>query len=132
MRNHHDSNKQLNFCIGNKLKVQYYLQRMMGLSALEAGLWTLPQAIASALFMPIGGRLYDKIGPRPLVIGLSIVAGGAFLLSHITPQDDAMAFLIPRALLGMGMGMALIGVVLGSTLRKVKLSDKTTHSIEII
>lgn len=91
--------------------IPYYLQRMMGMSALEAGLWTLPQAIASGLFMPIGGRLYDRIGPRPLVVtGLSIVAIGAFLLSRITPQDEAMAFLLPRILLGMGMGMSFLSL----------------------
>lgn len=91
--------------------IPYYFQRMMGMSAFEAGIWTLPQALAAAVFMPLGGRLYDRIGLRPLVVvGLSLVATGAFLLSRITATDEAMAFLIPRILFGMGMGMSFLSL----------------------
>jgi MFS family permease len=91
--------------------IPYYLQRMMGMTALQAGLWTLPQALASAVFMPIGGKLYDRIGPRPLVVtGLKLVTIGSYLLSTITSQDEAIAYLIPRILLGMAMGMSFLSL----------------------
>ncbi|RKP55064.1 DHA2 family efflux MFS transporter permease subunit [Cohnella endophytica] len=89
--------------------IPYFMQRLMGMSAFHAGIWTLPQALAAGLFMPIGGRLYDKIGARPLVItGLTIVTVGAFLISRIDATDSAWAFLFPRVLLGMGMGMSFL------------------------
>ncbi|MBP3964144.1 DHA2 family efflux MFS transporter permease subunit [Paenibacillus lignilyticus] len=91
--------------------VPYFMQELMGMSAFHAGMWTLPQAIAAGLFMPIGGRLYDKIGARPLVVtGLSIVAVGAFLISRIDPSDSAVMFLLPRAMLGMGMGLSFLAL----------------------
>ncbi|RAP78375.1 DHA2 family efflux MFS transporter permease subunit [Paenibacillus montanisoli] len=91
--------------------VPYFMQMLMGMSAFHAGMWTLPQALMAGLFMPIGGRLYDKIGARPLVlIGLTIVAVGAYLISRIDPTDSAWTFLIPRAMLGMGMGLSFLAL----------------------
>ncbi|MFC5471786.1 DHA2 family efflux MFS transporter permease subunit [Cohnella suwonensis] len=89
--------------------IPYFMQRLMGMSAFHAGIWTLPQALAAAAFMPVGGRLYDRIGARPLVItGLTLVTVGAFLISRIDPGDSAWSFLFPRALLGMGMGLSFL------------------------
>jgi len=91
--------------------VPYFMQRLMGMSAFEAGLWTLPQAIASASMMPISGRLFDRIGARPLVIGgLVLITVGAYLFSLIDPSDSPWLFLAPRALLGFGMGMSFIAL----------------------
>jgi EmrB/QacA subfamily drug resistance transporter len=91
--------------------IPYYMQMEMGKSALEAGLWTLPQALTAAIMMPIGGRLYDKIGVRPLIVlGLSLVAIGAFMLSKVTATDPISDFLVPRILFGAGMGMAFLSM----------------------
>lgn len=91
--------------------VPYFMQLLMGMSAFHAGIWTLPQALAAAVFMPIGGRLYDRIGARPLVIiGLAFVTIGAYLISKIDPSDSAWSFLIPRALIGMGMGLSFLAL----------------------
>ncbi|WP_138756245.1 DHA2 family efflux MFS transporter permease subunit [Paenibacillus sinopodophylli] len=91
--------------------VPYFMQQLMGMSAFEAGLWTLPQAIAAGIMMPLGGRLFDRIGARPLVIvGLTFVAIGAFLISFINPSNTPWLFLIPRALLGMGMGLSMLSL----------------------
>jgi MFS family permease len=91
--------------------VPYFMQLLMGMSAFKAGIWTLPQALAAGVFMPIGGRLYDRIGARPLVIiGLTCVTIGAYLISNINPSDSAWSFLIPRALVGMGMGLSFLAL----------------------
>ncbi|AZN41807.1 DHA2 family efflux MFS transporter permease subunit [Paenibacillus albus] len=91
--------------------VPFFMQKLMGMTAFHAGMWTLPQALAAGIFMPIGGRLYDRIGARPLVItGLTIVTVGAYLISRIDPSDSAWMFLLPRALLGMGMGLSFLAL----------------------
>ncbi|REE81252.1 EmrB/QacA subfamily drug resistance transporter [Paenibacillus taihuensis] len=91
--------------------VPFFMQKLMGMTAFHAGMWTLPQAIAAGVFMPIGGRLYDRIGARPLVIvGLTIVMVGAYLISRIDPTDSAWNFLVPRAMLGMGMGLSFLAL----------------------
>lgn len=52
-----------------------FLQKGKGLGAMDAGLLMTPAALVSAVLMPITGRLYDKVGPRPLVlVGLSLLA----------------------------------------------------------
>ncbi|WP_168122844.1 DHA2 family efflux MFS transporter permease subunit [Paenibacillus sp. HB172176] len=91
--------------------VPYFMQRLMGMSAFEAGIWTLPQALAAGVMMPFGGRLYDRIGARPLVIsGLILVTVGAYLLSLIDPSNSPWMFLVPRALVGFGMGLSFIAL----------------------
>ena len=52
-----------------------FLQQVRGYGSFETGLFTLPQAVASAIFMQIGGRLFDRVGARPPVVaGLTLVA----------------------------------------------------------
>ncbi|MGO8692694.1 MAG: DHA2 family efflux MFS transporter permease subunit [Rectinemataceae bacterium] len=57
-----------------------FLQNVRGLGAMQTGLILMPGALASGLMMPITGKLYDKIGPRPLAVF------GVFLLTVLTFQ----------------------------------------------
>ncbi|MDQ0199930.1 DHA2 family efflux MFS transporter permease subunit [Neobacillus ginsengisoli] len=51
-----------------------YLQNIRGFSAVRTGLFMTPAALASAVIMPISGRLFDRIGARPLgIAGLVVV-----------------------------------------------------------
>ncbi len=94
---------------GTMFLVPLYLQRALGHSPLETGLIMLPQALASGLFMPIGGKLSDKIGARPLVIaGMILTTGSAFLLSNLSAGDSLIMVMIPLAMLGAGMGLFMM------------------------
>ncbi len=46
-----------------------FLQNLRGLSALQSGLTTFPQAIGMMLAIRVVGRLYPRIGPRRLIAG---------------------------------------------------------------
>lgn len=86
-----------------------FLQTAKGYSALETGLILLPQALAAGICMPIGGKLFDKIGARPLVItGLAFVTVGAFLLSNISAEAGIGSYMVPLILLGAGMGVSMM------------------------
>ena len=65
------------------------LQRAYGLEPIQVGLMMLPGGIAMGVLGPAIGRLYDRIGPRPLVVPASLVVLGTFvffaLLSPSTP-----------------------------------------------
>jgi EmrB/QacA subfamily drug resistance transporter len=72
---------------GVMIIVPLFLQTVRGYGALDTGLILLPQALASGVMMPIGGRLFDKIGARPLAItGLSIITAALFMLSRISME----------------------------------------------
>jgi len=94
---------------GTMFMVPLFLQEAKGFSAFHSGLTMLPQAITAAIFMPISGKLFDKIGARPLVmIGMSIVTVASFMLTRITAADGAFTLIVPLALLGMGMGISFM------------------------
>jgi EmrB/QacA subfamily drug resistance transporter len=94
--------------------VSLLLQQAQGLGAFETGLVMLPQALATAVMMPISGRLYDRIGPRlPAVVGLVMVAVGTYLMTDLrvdTPRDHIMWLLVLR---GFGMGLAMMPIMTG-------------------
>jgi len=62
-----------------------FLQSLRGLSPVQAGLWLLPSALATAFFLPVGGFLVDKIGAKPVIItGAIALVLTSFALSHLT------------------------------------------------
>ncbi|MCL6459787.1 MAG: DHA2 family efflux MFS transporter permease subunit [Gorillibacterium sp.] len=94
---------------GSMLFVPLYLQQIRHFSALETGLILLPQALASGIGMPLGGRLFDKIGARPLAfVGLSIISTALYLLSGITMVTGLPFIMMALTLMGLGMGLSMM------------------------
>jgi EmrB/QacA subfamily drug resistance transporter len=89
-----------------------FLQNVRGLTALETGILLLPAVLGSVVTMPLGGRLYDKIGPKiPVVVGLVIAAAGTFWMHTIdttTPDNLLRLMLFVRS---MGIGLAMMPVM---------------------
>lgn len=96
---------------GSFILIPYFLQTVQGYGALDTGLILLPQAVASALMMPIGGHLYDKMGARPVVIvGLTVITGALFMFSNVT-FDSGLGYIITSlALIGGGMGLSMMAL----------------------
>ncbi|OPA74609.1 MFS transporter [Paenibacillus selenitireducens] len=88
-----------------------FLQQVKGYTPVETGLILLPQALASGIFMPIGGKLFDKYGARPLAItGLGIISVALYLLSRITLETGLGMVILPLALMGAGMGLSMMAI----------------------
>ena len=85
---------------GGLFLLPLYLQILRGLSAFQAGLFLLPQALASMVVVLIGGRLTDKFGTRPVVVpGLLFMAvplWGLLNLTQTTPYGWFQILLILR------------------------------------
>ena len=83
-----------------------YLQEVRGLSALTAGLYTLPIAAMTLVFSPLSGRLVGLRGPRVglLVGGLGIMVGGG-LLTDLGPHTAISSLLPAYFIFGIGFGM---------------------------
>ncbi len=87
------------------------LQSQMGLSPLESGLTTFPQAIGVVLMAQVAGRLYGHIGPKRLLMaGLLIVMLST--LSFVAVQLDTNQWWIRGVMLIRGFGFAMMLVPL--------------------
>jgi EmrB/QacA subfamily drug resistance transporter len=83
-----------------------YLQEARHLSALSAGLYTLPIAAMTLIFAPLSGRLVGRRGPRGglLAGGLGIMIGGA-LMTRIGAHTTLASLLPAYFIFGIGFGM---------------------------
>lgn len=88
-----------------------FLQQVKGYNAFDTGLLLLAPAIASIVFMQLGGRLSDRFGVKPLVmIGTAAISLGAYLLSKLSADSGIGQIILP--LLLSGSGQALFGMSL--------------------
>jgi EmrB/QacA subfamily drug resistance transporter len=93
---------------GGQFLVPQYLQNLRSLSAYDAGLVLLPQALGSMVASLIGGRLVDKLGVKAVVLpGLLILGSALWGLSHITLQTPFSTFQVFLILRGLGIGLSM-------------------------
>lgn len=84
-----------------------YLQNGMKLSAFAAGLMLLPGSALNGILSPKMGRLFDKYGPKWLVIiGLFIVASTLWFFSGIT-LASSIAFIVALHI-GLMVGISMV------------------------
>jgi EmrB/QacA subfamily drug resistance transporter len=88
-----------------------FLQQVRGYGAFETGLYTLPIAIASAVFMQISGRVYDRVGPRvPVLLGMTLIGASMWMMSGIGGGTTGEDLRVPMILLGSGMGSMMMAL----------------------
>jgi DHA2 family multidrug resistance protein len=109
---------------GSFFLVPLFLQQLRGLSAVEAGLYMMPQGIASAIALTIGSRVYDTIGPRTLVlIGMVLLTASSVLLAFTTATSGWQFFLVVLGIRGLGFGWSNL------PLQTVSLSEITGRAL---
>jgi len=83
-----------------------YLQEVRGLSALQAGLCTLPLAVMTLIFAPLSGRLVGSHGPRiPLLAAGASMCAGALMLVGLAPRTSLSWVLASYVVFGLGFGL---------------------------
>jgi EmrB/QacA subfamily drug resistance transporter len=96
---------------GTLFLLPLFLQQLRGLSALQSGLTTFPQAIGVIVSSQLVGRLYHRVGPRRLVffgmVGMSAVT---MLLAFVGLGTDL--WFIRFIMFGRGICMAFAFVPL--------------------
>ena len=96
---------------GGTFLIPLFMQSVRRFGAFETGLTLLPQALFAALCMPLGGKIYDRYGVRPLVIaGLSLVGLATLLLARLGDTTQGSDLLPGLALRGAGMGLMLMSL----------------------
>ncbi|MGW4948484.1 DHA2 family efflux MFS transporter permease subunit [Actinoplanes sp. NPDC004185] len=83
-----------------------YLQEVRSLSALQAGLYTLPMAALTAVIAPLSGRMVGARGPRlPLILAGSAIALAMLPLTRLTADTPVWLLFTAYAMFGFGFGM---------------------------
>lgn len=96
---------------GSLFLLPLFLQNLLGYSALDSGIAMMPRSLAMAVIMPIGGRFYNRLGPRLLVgSGLAITGVSFYLLSHLTSQIDAWDIFWPQVMQGVGFSLIFVAL----------------------
>ncbi|MBL3698176.1 DHA2 family efflux MFS transporter permease subunit [Leucobacter luti] len=81
-----------------------YLQGSLIVSALVTGLALLPGGLLEAVLSPIAGRLFDRVGPRPLIIpGMALVMGSLFWLSTIDERTSVWLVVAVHVVFSVGL-----------------------------
>jgi EmrB/QacA subfamily drug resistance transporter len=92
--------------------IPFFLQEGQNRTPLNTGWLMLPEAIAMAVAMLAGGKLYDMVGPRlPSLAGLTIATGGTFLLCGINADVSGTEVVVWTMIRGAGNGLAIMTVM---------------------
>ena len=86
--------------------VPLYMQSVLGVTALVTGLVVLPGSLAMGLAGPFIGRIYDRWGPRVLLVPGSILASAA-LWTFTTFDEFTPVWLIAVIQMVLSIGLAL-------------------------
>jgi DHA2 family lincomycin resistance protein-like MFS transporter len=79
----------------SEIVMPMYLQGPLGYSAKLAGLLLLPGALLNGLMSPVMGTLFDKFGPRKLMIpGTIVLVGVMIFFSNISPSMHIWSFIL--------------------------------------
>ncbi len=93
---------------GAEFLLPLYLQTLRDRTPLQTGLLLLPLALASGVTTPLAGALYNRVGPRWLIAGGSILlAFNTWEFAHLTLHTSFLELMGIVAIRGVALGMVL-------------------------
>jgi DHA2 family lincomycin resistance protein-like MFS transporter len=99
---------------GSLIVLPLILQRAIGLEPLATGLLVLPGGLAMGVLGPVVGNLYDRVGPRPLVIPGSLLVIVAMAGMATVHSDTSWGFLLGTHVV-LSLGLSLVFTPLFTT-----------------
>ncbi|MBQ0138329.1 MAG: DHA2 family efflux MFS transporter permease subunit [Kurthia sp.] len=92
--------------------IPLYVQNVRGIEPLDAGLMLLPGAIIMGLMSPITGKLFDKIGPRPLaLVGLTIIIVSTFFFTQLELDTSYTHLIIIYTVRMFGISLVMMPIM---------------------
>nr|WP_233565855.1 MDR family MFS transporter [Cellulomonas sp. PhB143] len=89
---------------GSIILLPLYLQDVLGMTPLATGLLVLPGGLLMGLLGPTVGSLYDRVGPRPLVVpGTVAVTASLAMLAMVDAQTSTWYVLGAHVVLSLGL-----------------------------
>jgi EmrB/QacA subfamily drug resistance transporter len=94
-----------------------YMQQVLGLSPLHAGLTFLPMSLTILLVASRAGKLVGRFGVRPVLGGgLIMLSGGLLLFTRIGSSGSAIVYvMIPGILTAAGIAMSIVPSTIAAT-----------------
>jgi EmrB/QacA subfamily drug resistance transporter len=98
------------------LFISYYLQFVLGYSAIKTGIAYLPLAVSIIITAGVASQLVTRIGFKPtLISGLVVLAVGLFWFSRISPTGSYLSDVLgPSILAGCGLGFTFVPVTIAA------------------
>ncbi|HEY5219564.1 MAG TPA: DHA2 family efflux MFS transporter permease subunit, partial [Gemmatimonadaceae bacterium] len=110
---------------GSLFILPLFLERLLGFTAMDAGIALMPRSLAMLVAMPIAGRLYNRAGPRLMVaVGLGFIVSGYWQLGHMTTQTGIWDLVLPQVCTGTGFSF-LFAALSTAALSKVPRAEMT-------
>jgi DHA2 family multidrug resistance protein len=96
---------------GSIFLLPIFLQRVLGYPAMTSGEAMIPRSLAMAVVMPVGGRFYNRLGPKIFVCaGLLVSAYSFWDLSHLTLDVGFWDIFWPQMWQGVGFGLIFVAL----------------------
>ncbi len=92
---------------GSIILLPIYLQDVLQVDAVTTGVLLLPGGLLMGLAAPIVGRLFDRFGPRPLVIPGALIAS-AVLWTLTQLDENSPAWFVLLGHMGLSLGVAFM------------------------
>jgi DHA2 family multidrug resistance protein len=105
-----------------------FMQTMLGFSATQAGLAMMPRSLVMIVFMPIVGRLYNKVSPRATIaFGILMFGWSAWLMGHYTLATSARGVVYVLVIQGIAFSCLFIPLttLALSSIPRHRLADAT-------
>ncbi len=94
-----------------------YLQQVLGYSALQTGVASLPLSLTIIGASTAASRVLDRFTPKAvLVTGLVIATGGFIFFTQVSGSGDYTSHVLPAmVMLGLGLGMTFVPATIAAT-----------------
>ncbi|PQZ97409.1 MFS transporter [Arthrobacter sp. MYb224] len=98
--------------LGSIMMVPIILESGKGISSLAIGMMLLPGGLAQAIVSPIFGRIYDRHGPRPVLIpGAIMLALGQWMYVSVTTETELWMFMLSHSVFSIGLALLMTGLM---------------------
>jgi len=95
--------------LSTMLLLPMYMQAGLGLTSFTAGLLLLPGGLINGFLSPVMGRLFDKYGPKWLVIpGLALCTAVLWFFTGITTTSTVTLIIVLHSCLMIGVSMIMM------------------------
>jgi len=97
--------------MGSVFLLPLFMQQILRFNAMQAGEALMPRSLAMAVLMPIGGRVYNRLGPKLLVAaGLLLSAISFVQLANMTVDTGFWDLFWPQVLQGAGFSLIFVAL----------------------